>query len=155
MQYLPAISASAKWLACIQLPTALGTLLFAMAAAAGLPRPITRAFLDQDIPLTAVTAFVQEIGTALPLFTLEPLKPMNPASTMKLLTTFAGLELLGPGYRWRTEAYAEGKIVDGVLHGNLVLKGYGDPKVTLEQFQDLVSRLRATGLTTIRGDLVL
>jgi len=83
------------------------------------------------------------------------LKPMNPASTMKLLTTFAGLELLGPGYRWRTEAYAEGKIVDGVLHGNLVLKGYGDPKVTLEQFQDLVSRLRATGLTTIRGDLVL
>jgi D-alanyl-D-alanine carboxypeptidase/D-alanyl-D-alanine-endopeptidase (penicillin-binding protein 4) len=155
MQHPPVTSASAKRLACIQLSTALGALLFAMTAAAGLPRPVARAFLDQDIPLTAVTAFVQEIGTALPLFTQDPSKPMNPASTMKLLTTFAGLELLGPDYRWRTEAYAEGKIVDGVLHGNLVLKGYGDPKITLEQFQDLVSRLRATGLATIRGDLVL
>jgi D-alanyl-D-alanine carboxypeptidase/D-alanyl-D-alanine-endopeptidase (penicillin-binding protein 4) len=134
---------------------ALGLYLVTGLAAAGLPRPVTRAFIDQGIPLTAVTAFVQELGSAQPLFSQEPSKPMNPASTMKLLTTFAGLELLGPDYRWRTEAYADGKIVDGVLRGNLVLKGYGDPKVTLEQFQDLVSRLRATGLTTIRGDLVL
>ena len=145
MQYPPVTSASAKRLACIQLSTALGALLFAMTAAAGLPRPVARAFLDQDIPLTAVTAFVQELGTALPLFTQDPSKPMNPASTMKLLTTFAGLELLGPDYRWRTEAYAEGKIVDGVLHGNLVLKGYGDPKITVEQFQALIATLRATG----------
>jgi len=80
---------------------------------------------------------------------------MNPASTMKLLTTFAGLELLGPDYRWRTEAYAGGPIVGGVLDGNLVLKGYGDPKITIEQFHELIARLRATGLSTIRGDLVL
>jgi D-alanyl-D-alanine carboxypeptidase/D-alanyl-D-alanine-endopeptidase (penicillin-binding protein 4) len=132
-----------------------GLYLAAGLAVAGLPRPVTRAFLDQGIPMTAVTAFVQELGAAQPLFAQQPSKPMNPASTMKLLTTFAGLELLGPDYRWRTEVYADGKIVDGVLDGNLVLKGYGDPKVTLEQFQDLVSRLRATGLTTIRGDLVL
>src|SRR5439155_7161054 len=56
---------------------------------------------------------------------------------------------------WKTEAYADGPIVDGVLDGNLVLKGYGDPKVTIEQFQALIASLRATGLTTIRGDLVL
>ena len=135
--------------------SALAIMLVASNATAGLPRPVARAFIDQHIPLTAVTAFVQEIGSVQPLFSQDPSKPMNPASTMKLLTTFAGLELLGPDFRWRTEAYAEGNIVDGVLDGNLVLKGYGDPKVTLEQFQQLVARLRATGLTTIRGDLVL
>jgi serine-type D-Ala-D-Ala carboxypeptidase/endopeptidase (penicillin-binding protein 4) len=129
--------------------------LCADCASAGVPRPVARAFLDQHIPLSAVGAFVQELGDARPLFTQEAAKPMNPASTMKLLTTFAGLELLGPDYRWRTEVYADGSISNGVLDGNLVLKGYGDPKVTLEQFQELVSRLRATGLTAISGDLLL
>jgi len=130
-------------------------LLVASLASAGLPRPVVRAFADQHIPLSAVSAFVQELGNVEPLLTQNPGKPMNPASTMKLVTTFAALELLGPGYRWRTEAYADGTITDGVLDGNLVLKGYGDPKVTVEQFQELVARLRATGLSTIRGDLVL
>jgi hypothetical protein len=80
---------------------------------------------------------------------------MSPASTMKLVTTFAGLELLRPEYRWKTEAYADGTIAGGVLEGNLVLKGYGDPKITIEQFQELIARLRATGLSTIRGDLIV
>jgi D-alanyl-D-alanine carboxypeptidase/D-alanyl-D-alanine-endopeptidase (penicillin-binding protein 4) len=133
----------------------LGTWLVADAAAAALPPPVARAFLDQHIPLSAVSAYVQELGNVQPLFSQQPSKPMNPASTMKLLTTFASLSLLGPDYRWRTEAYAAGLITDGVLDGNLVLKGYGDPKITIEQFRDLIARLRATGLSTIRGDLVL
>jgi len=125
------------------------------ATAAGLPRPVVRAFLDQNIPLNAVTAYVRDLGDVRALVAQEPTRPMNPASTMKLLTTFAGLELLGPGYRWRTEAYADGTLAGGVLDGNLVFKGYGDPKITLEQFQEFVKQLRATGLTTIRGDLVI
>jgi D-alanyl-D-alanine carboxypeptidase/D-alanyl-D-alanine-endopeptidase (penicillin-binding protein 4) len=71
------------------------------------------------------------------------------------VTTFAALELLGPDYRWKTEAYADGPLAAGVLDGNLVLKGYGDPKITIEQVQSFVAALRATGLATIRGDLVL
>jgi D-alanyl-D-alanine carboxypeptidase/D-alanyl-D-alanine-endopeptidase (penicillin-binding protein 4) len=133
----------------------LGAWLAAGAAAAGLPGPVAHAFADQHIPLSAVSAYVQELGGVQPLFVQQPSKPMNPASTMKLLTTFAGLELLGPSYRWRTEAYAGGPITGGVLDGDLVLKGYGDPKITIEQFQELIGRLRATGLSTIRGDLVL
>jgi len=133
--------------------------LFAWLAATGagavLPREVERAFLEEHIPLSAVSAYVQEIGQARPLVSHQPGKPMNPASTMKLVTTFAGLELLGPDYRWKTEAYAAGAIVDGALQGDLVLKGYGDPKITIEQFQALVAALRATGLTAIRGDLVL
>ncbi len=155
MKFTSTIRAHVMRMACAQLATMLGALLVLGTATAGLPAPVARAFTDQHIPLSAVTAFVQELGAGHPLLTQDAMKPMNPASTMKLLTTFAGLELLGPDYRWRTEAYAQGKIVDGVLEGNLVLKGYGDPKVTIEQFQELVARLRATGLSTIRGDLVL
>ena len=130
-------------------------LVVGVAAAASLPRPISRSFVGLGVPMTAVTAYVQELGQTQPLIAQEAQRPMNPASTMKLLTTFAGLELLGPNYRWRTEAYADGPIANGVLDGNLVLKGYGDPKITLEQFQEFVRQLRATGLTTIRGDLVI
>jgi D-alanyl-D-alanine carboxypeptidase/D-alanyl-D-alanine-endopeptidase (penicillin-binding protein 4) len=74
---------------------------------------------------------------------------------MKLVTTFAALELLGPDYRWKTEAYADGTLAGTTLDGNLVLKGYGDPKITIEQFQALIAALRATGLGSIDGDLVL
>jgi serine-type D-Ala-D-Ala carboxypeptidase/endopeptidase (penicillin-binding protein 4) len=129
--------------------------LAAAGAHAALPRAVARAFLDDGIPLSAVSAYVQEIGDVRPLVSHQPGKPMNPASTMKLVTTFAGLELLGADYRWKTEAYADGRIADGVLEGNLVLKGYGDPKITIEQLQAFVAALRATGLTAIRGDLVL
>ena len=151
MRVAPASSRrkSLSWIAWL-----IGSLASANAAAL-LPRDVERAFLDQRIPLTSVSVVVQEIGAARPLVSHRPSQPMNPASTMKLLTTFAGLELLGPDYRWRTEVYADGVITRGVLDGNLLLKGYGDPKMTIEQFQELVTRLRATGLTTIRGDLVL
>jgi D-alanyl-D-alanine carboxypeptidase/D-alanyl-D-alanine-endopeptidase (penicillin-binding protein 4) len=80
---------------------------------------------------------------------------LNPASVMKLVTTYAGLELLGPAYAWKTEAYASGPLRDGVLEGDLVLKGYGDPRLGYEQFWLLLRQLRAKGLREIRGDLVL
>jgi D-alanyl-D-alanine carboxypeptidase/D-alanyl-D-alanine-endopeptidase (penicillin-binding protein 4) len=122
---------------------------------AALPPAVARAFQDEGIPLGAIGAYVREIGAARSLVAHRTGKPMNPASTMKLVTTFAALELLGPDYRWKTEAYADGPRVGSTLEGNLVLKGYGDPKITIEQFQALVSALRATGLVEIRGDLVL
>ena len=130
----------------------------ALAAApshAALPSDLAQAFREEKIPSSSVAVFVQRIGEKRPVLAHQAAKPMNPASTMKLVTTFAALELLGADYRWKTEAYADGPIVDGVLDGNLVLKGYGDPKITIEQFQSLVAALRATGLATIRGDLVL
>ena len=141
-----------RWLNAV---LAVSAWLLAGSAFAALPPEVSRAFFAAQIPISAVGAWVQEIGAARPVFSQQPARPMNPASTMKLVTTFAALELLGPDYRWRTEAYAGGPVIDGVLEGDLLLKGYGDPKITIEQFQALVAALRATGLKTIRGDLVL
>lgn len=81
--------------------------------------------------------------------------PFNPASTMKVLTTHAALALLGPQYRWRTAWLAAGPIVGGALQGDLMLRGGGDPKLVIEDLVEQIRQLRALGLHTIRGDLVI
>ena len=125
------------------------------AAAAALPGAVTQLLKNAGIPLDSVAVEVREAGVHKPLLDLNAARPMNPASTMKLLTTYAALDLLGPAYNWKTEAYLDGEMKGDVLHGNLVLKGYGDPKFTLEQFWLWLRELRARGLREIRGDLVL
>ncbi len=130
-------------------------LLAATVARAELPRPVARAFLDAGVPLSHVAVVVQRVDARRPLFAHQPDAPMNPASTMKLVTTFAALELLGPDYRWRTEAHLGGELADGTLHGDLILKGYGDPKITIDQWRGFMADLRAKGIERIEGDLVL
>ena len=80
---------------------------------------------------------------------------VNPASTMKLVTTYAALELLGPTHQWKTEFYSDGPLRNGVLSGNLYLKGGGDPKLNMEKLWLLLRDLRANGVQQITGDLVL
>ena len=120
-----------------------------------LPRAVARAFLDRGVPLDHVALVVQEIGKPKPLFSYDAERPMNPASVMKLVTTFAALEILGRDYRWKTEAYLAGPILNRTLKGDLILKGYGDPKITLEQWQSFMAQLRMNGLDAIDGDLAL
>ena len=80
---------------------------------------------------------------------------MNPASTMKLVTTYAALEMLGPTHQWKTEFYTDGTLNNGILQGNLDLKGGGDPKLNMEKLWLLMRDLRANGVQQITGDLVL
>lgn len=82
-------------------------------------------------------------------------QPFNPASTMKLVTTYAALSMLGPQYRWTTRFYLTGPIRDGVLHGDLVLQGGGDPHLVIEDLHALMADMRARGLRTIRGNLLI
>ncbi|MGA8033792.1 MAG: D-alanyl-D-alanine carboxypeptidase/D-alanyl-D-alanine-endopeptidase [Casimicrobiaceae bacterium] len=127
----------------------------AHAAQAALPREIRRAFLDAGIPMTHVSIVVQDTSKRRPMFVYDPDRPRNPASVMKLVTTYTALELLGRDYRWKTEAYLGGPLEHGVLHGDLILKGHGDPKITKEQWQAFIAALRDKGLDAIDGDLVL
>jgi len=124
-------------------------------ACAELPRAVGRAFLDAGIPLNRVAIVVQDVTKARPLFAYDADRAMNPASVMKLVTTFVALELLGPDYRWHTDAYAMGPIVGGALKGDLLLKGRGDPKITVEQWQAFMTRLRAAGLDAVEGNLAI
>ena len=80
---------------------------------------------------------------------------MSPASTMKLVTTWSALNLLGPAYTWQTDVFALGPIAAGRLDGDLAFRGSGDPTLVIENLWLLVQRIRATGLREIRGDVLL
>ncbi len=132
-----------------------GSAALSAQAADALPASVAQALRLAGIPQAAVGIVVQDLAATRPSLAVNPSTPMNPASTMKLVTTYAGLDLLGPAYKWVTEAYLGGPLRDGTLEGDLILKGRGDPKLTLEAFWLLLRELRARGLRDIRGDLVL
>ncbi len=120
-----------------------------------MPLSVAAALQAANIPTAAIAVVAEEIGANRPTLSINAGQPMNPASLMKLVTTYAGLEILGPAYTWGTDAYVVGKLTRGVLDGDLYLKGGGDPKLTFEQFWGLLRQLRARGVWEIRGDLVL
>lgn len=79
--------------------------------------------------------------------------PMNPASTMKILTTLTSLDVLGPQYRWRTNLFTDGTIRQGILKGNIYLQGTGDPKLVPEELAKMMNALQNLGIQKIDGDL--
>ena len=120
-----------------------------------LPKKVQRALARFDLDGTGFSAYVQRIGDSSPLLTFNGRQGRNPASAIKLLTTLVALEQLTPVYTWRTDVYADGRIRDGTLNGNLLIRGGGDPYLPLERLWLLVHRLRGTGLHTITGDLLI
>ncbi len=133
----------------------LAALAFAADTGSRLPPPVAAALANAGIPDSSVGIFVQDVQTAQSVVAVGEDRALNPASTIKLLTTFAALDQLGPAYQWATEIYADGTLTGDVLNGNLVLKGSGDPRLTLENFWLMLRNLRARGVREIRGDLVL
>lgn len=124
-------------------------------AATRLPGDVASELKKAGIPTSAVAVLVQDVDARRPSLSVNADAPMNPASVMKLVTTYAALELLGPAYTWRTAAYAGAPARDGVLDGDLYLRGGGDPHFGFEQFWLLLRQLRARGVREVRGDLVL
>lgn len=126
-----------------------------MGLAAELPASITKLFKNAGLPSDAISVFVQKVDSSSPVIAINADQAMNPASVMKLVTTDAALELLGPSYTWRTEAYSNAVLQHDILMGDLVLKGYGDPALLMENFWLLLHQLRLAGIREIRGDLIL
>lgn len=125
------------------------------ACASNLPPTVEQALHEAGIPERAVGIVVEAVDGGPPLLRHNPRSAMNPASAMKLVTTYAGLEILGPAYTWRTEAISDAAPTNGRLAGNLYLRGSGDPRLDLEQFWLLLRQLRTRGVSEIDGDLVL
>ncbi|WP_439684532.1 D-alanyl-D-alanine carboxypeptidase/D-alanyl-D-alanine endopeptidase [Cupriavidus oxalaticus] len=123
---------------------------------AGVPAQVAAALRRAGVPASATSFYVVKLGAPSARASWNAQQPMNPASTMKLVTTFAGLQLLGPEYRWQTSLYADAQPgFDGTVNGNVYLRGRGDPKLVPEEMAKLVASARAGGATAINGDLVL
>lgn len=126
-----------------------------VAAAQGLPPEVEAALAAAQLPRDAVTMLVAPADGGAPRLAHRADVPVNPASVAKLATTYAGLDLLGPAFTWKTPVYFDGPVRDGVLQGNLVLQGQGDPKLVIERLWLLLRRVQAQGVHTIAGDIVL
>jgi len=132
------------------------SLIFAISIAqAKVPEPVAKALKKAGIPESGAAMFVQAVDAKRPELSINASKRMNPASVMKLVTTYAALEILKPNFRWKTEVYRDAVMENGVLNGNLIIKGYGDPSFKEEEFRRLLLNLRQQGLKKIKGDLII
>lgn len=135
----------AAWVTALALP----------AWSQGLPATVTKELAAAGVPASAIGIVIAEPGGRM-LLAHNADAAMNPASVMKIVTTTAALDLLGPAFTWRTEVHAQGRIdPSGRLEGDLILKGGGDPRLTLESFWMLLRDVRARGVRDMTGDLVV
>ena len=125
------------------------------AAARDLPAPVREALARAGVPDSAVAAVVVPVDRGPPAVSHNAEVPMNPASVMKLVTSYAALDLLGPAYTFKTEFLVTGDLTAGVLEGDLHIRGGGDPKLTADRLWMALHDLRARGLREIRGDIVI
>lgn len=131
-------------------------LLFAAKIAfAALPTPVVDALKKAGIPLESVSVVAQPLDADQVVISHNSSKPMNPASVMKLVTSYAALEALSPAYRWKTEVFRNGTLNNGVLDGDLMIKGYGDPSFKAQDFWRLLMTVQQAGIQKINGNLVI
>ncbi|MFO1320520.1 MAG: D-alanyl-D-alanine carboxypeptidase/D-alanyl-D-alanine-endopeptidase [Burkholderiales bacterium] len=124
------------------------------ASAAPIPEPVARALRQSGIPAAAFGAIVMSPEGRV-LWQHNAATPLNPASVMKVVTTAAALDILGPAYTWRTDVLVTGPIRDGRLAGDLVIRGGGNPRLTMESLWLLLRDVMARGVRHIDGDVVL
>jgi serine-type D-Ala-D-Ala carboxypeptidase/endopeptidase (penicillin-binding protein 4) len=75
-----------------------------------------------------------------------------PASTLKTVTMIAALQILGADYRFATSVFTTGAIVDNILHGDLYLRGGGDPTLTTDDLREFTTALRQAGVSHVAGN---
>ncbi|MDB5998568.1 MAG: peptidase, partial [Rhizobacter sp.] len=138
---------------------AAGQAMAAGAVSTPLPISVDAALARAKVPREAVSVVVQETGSTTMRVDWQGSRLVNPASVFKLVTTYVALEKLGPSWTWNTPVWLLGHVrqpgPDGVLDGDLVIKGSGDPSLVLERLWLLLRRVRQLGVREIRGDIVL
>jgi len=120
-----------------------------------LPPAVLRSLEHYNLPAGSISVYVQDVATDDILLSLNSEGARKPASTIKVLTSIAALDTLGPAHTWTTRAFTTAPIKQGVLDGDLILVGGGDPYMIAERWWSFVMQLRQTGLTTINGDIVI
>ena len=120
-----------------------------------LPPTIRERLFETGLAIEGFGLHIQPLDGTPPLLSWQATRPFVLASTAKLITSMAALDLLGPGYRWRTRAYLSGPLSHGRLLGDLVIRGGGDASLTSQDLLSWFQQLRGQGLQEIWGDIIL
>ena len=128
-------------------------LAFAPSATAAPPLAtrLAQALAVPGISATQSSAIAIDLATGQTLFTRNADRSLAPASNEKLTVTYAALVELGTSYRFRTALLGVGTQDENVWHGDVFLKGYGDPTLTSPELEGLAAQLKELGITRIDG----
>lgn len=134
-----------------------------------LPQPIRRFLQLPGLRGASFSLLVKTLDEGKTIYAYDSLRYLTPASVLKTITTATALELLGSDYRFPTALEYDGELAEGILHGNLYIKGSGDPSLgsahlkdkassrTLEENDFLstwLAAIRQAGIREIRGAVV-
>jgi len=125
----------------------------AFAAEQELPEGVRSILQIRQVPDDSLSVYVQDLDSGEVVLSWNEEVARNPGSAIKLVTTMAALDLLGPSYTWYTDVYVLGDVERGRLDGDVLLKGYGDPFLVTERVWQMLRQLRQLGINEIAGDL--
>ena len=121
-----------------------------------LPSGIESIVKKSGIPRSDISIYIKEAGKSKRVVaSLNATKTRVPASVIKVLTTYSALLKLGFDYRWPTSFYTTGKMKNGVLKGDLLVKGFGDPSLSTKDLKSIVANIRAKGIRKVTGNIVV
>ena len=129
--------------------------LAGIASAQSLPSDVRAIMKRHGISPSRAGVVVRYVGEDAPLLSHRADNAFNPASLTKLPLAFAAFDILGPNHKWKTVFARNGEIRNGVLHGDLVIIGGGDPHLTMERFVAQINDLRSRGLRAFTGALII
>jgi len=119
------------------------------------PSSVLQALQAAGVPFSSLGFYARRVDAKRPFAALNEEQPYVLASTAKVITSLAALDLLGPNYQWTTQAFAKGEIVDGRLNGDLLIVGGGDAMLTSDGLRRWFARLHEQGLREVAGNIVL
>ena len=121
-----------------------------------LPSEINHLIAKSGISKRDISIYIKEAGTkGKVIVSLNANKARTPASVIKVLTIYASVLKLGFEYRWQTAFYTTGRVKNGVLYGDLIIKGFGDPTLNERDLDEIVSQVQAKGIRKITGNIVI
>jgi len=121
-----------------------------------LPAGINNIIAKSGLPKSDMSIYIKSAGkNGKELASLNANTVRSPASVIKVLTTYAAVLKLGFDYRWPTEVYTNGSIKNGVLNGDLIVKGYGDPTLSTKDLKSMVANIKAKGIRKVTGNIVI
>jgi len=121
-----------------------------------LPQSIKNIITKSTIKSSDISIYIKEVGPkGKVLVSHNARTSRTPASVIKVLSTYAAILKLGFDYRFPTKFYTQGRISNGVLQGDIIVKGFGDPTLDSKDLSKIVAKVREKGIKKITGNIII